>query len=172
MNKSHSLHCAYLVGMLVVCAALLPVATGCEDHGLAPAGNLTLPGFSGNITVRGEWPPPDSVRDLRLAAFRNYPPKDILSEVIEGTAFFSDELPYGQDTISYTFQSEALSGIYEYIVIAQNYGTDPFTDWRAVGVYSKTGDAHAPSPLDLGTGTFIHDIDIMIDFVNLPPQPF
>lgn len=154
-----------LLGMLLLIAA-------CEDHGLSPITEGGTPGIGGVIRVRSTWPPQDSVRDLRIAAFRNYPPKDILTEVVSGTAVFSDLLPYGVDSIPYRIQSEAMNGVYGYVVVAQNYGPDPFQQWRAVGVYTITGDVTTPSPVDLASGRFLDGIDVDVDFINLPPQPF
>ncbi len=156
----------------VVLTGLFLVSAACEDHGLSPISTTETPGFSGTIRIRSTWPPQDSVRDFRIAAFRNYPPKDILTEIIGGSAIFSDELPYGEDTIEYRIQSETLSGIFAYVVVAQNYGPDPFKQWRAVGVYTVTGDVNSPTGIDLGTGRFLRNIDIDVDFSNLPPQPF
>jgi hypothetical protein len=163
------MHIASLVPLL---CSLLLIAAACEDHGLSPVSATETPGFSGTIRMRSAWPPADSVRDLRIAAFRNYPPKDILTEIIAGSAVFSDELPYGENLIEYRVQSETLSGTFAYVVVAQNYGPDPFKQWRAVGVYTVTGNVQSPSPIDLGTGRFLRDIDVEVDFLNLPPQPF
>jgi hypothetical protein len=41
-----------------------------------------------------------------------------------------------------------------------------------VGVYTVTGDFTKPSPIDLGEGRFLRGIDVDVDFINLPPQPF
>ncbi|MFZ1729251.1 MAG: hypothetical protein WAV84_03885 [Bacteroidota bacterium] len=139
---------------------------------MSPITEAETPGFSGTITIRSTWPPQDSVRDLRIAAFRNYPPKDILSEIIEGSAVFSDELPYGAQSIEYRVQSASLSGPYAYVVVAQNYGPDPFQQWRAVGVFAITGDFTKPTTIDLGIGLFLREINVEVDFINLPPQPF
>ena len=160
-------------------AAMLPLLllmiaglAACEDHGLSPVTDGQTPGFGGVIHIRSTWPPQDSVRDLRIAAFRNYPPRDILTEVVSGTAVFSDELPYGVDSIPYRVQGESMNGVFGYIVVAQNYGPDPFQQWKAVGVYTVTGDVNTPSALDLGSGRFLRGIDVDVDFINLPPQPF
>ncbi|MBN1449297.1 MAG: hypothetical protein JXA28_15330 [Bacteroidetes bacterium] len=142
------------------------------DHGLDPGEALGEPGFSGTITVRGSWPPQDSVRQLRVVAFRKYPSADVLSEVLSGNAVYTDELPYGETTIPYTLQDPSYNGVFDYIAVAQNYGPDLFTQWRAVGVYTITGDVESPSPVDLGSGRFVEGVDIVVDFVNLPPQPF
>ena len=60
------------------------------DHGLKPteAGTLIYeePGFGGTVYFKGTWP--DTVYDLRVVAFRNYPPSDIINEVLGGKAKF------------------------------------------------------------------------------------
>jgi hypothetical protein len=112
------------------------------------------------------------VRDLRVVVFRNYPPKDILSEVISGTAVFSDELPYGEGEMTYIITAAELASTFEYVAVAQNYGDDVFQDWRVVGVHTVTGDVNAPTTIDLADGRFLREIDIDVDFYNLPPQPF
>ncbi|MDT8324913.1 MAG: hypothetical protein RRA94_12435 [Bacteroidota bacterium] len=155
--------------LLLLCSALFAAAC---DHGLSPEATAVDPGFGGTLTVTGSWPPADSVRDFRIVAFRNYPPKDILSEVINGSAVFSDPLPYGEKDIPYLIQDESLQGSFAYVVVAQNYGEDPFQDWRAVGVFTTTGDVTRPSPVDLGGGRFVSSVDITVNFYDLPPQPF
>ncbi|MBR9974388.1 MAG: hypothetical protein KFF77_02310 [Bacteroidetes bacterium] len=160
---------AVLVPAILIMMLFIPA---CEDHGLAPGTEGDTPGIGGLIRVRSTWPPQDSVRDLRIAAFRSYPPKDILTEVVSGTAVFSELLPYGVDSIPYRIQSESMNGVYGYVVVAQNYGPDPFQQWKAVGVYTLTGDVTTPSPVDLASGRFLPGIDVEVDFINLPPQPF
>lgn len=172
IRNSRTYHSMSSPVLLLVALLLHGMLSACEDHGLAPATQSESPGFSGIIRVRSAWPPQDSVRDLRIAAFRTYPPKDILSEVLSGTTVFSEELPYGVDSLSYRVQADALSGSFAYVVVAQNYGPDPFKEWRAVGVYTITGDFTMPSPIDLAEGRFLRGIDVEVDFINLPPQPF
>lgn len=162
---------AHLVIPILCATVILMIATACE-HGLSPLEARSDPGISGILHIRSVWPPADSVRDLRVVAFRKYPPNDILSEVITGSAVFSDELPYGEEEIPYIITTESLSGMFEYIAVAQNYGDDLFQDWRAVGVYTISGDVETPTAVDLGEGVFLRDIDIDVDFYDLPPQPF
>ena len=45
---------------------------GC-DHGLAPPSENQRTAISGTITYQN-WPPADSLKDLRLVAFKEYPP--------------------------------------------------------------------------------------------------
>lgn len=152
--------------------AVLGLLLASCDHGLDPALADSDPGFGGKVRVDGAWPPQDSVRQLRVVAFRNYPPSDILAEVLGGTAVFSDELPYGEAEISYTQQDETLKGVFRYVVVAQNYGDDLFADWKVVGVYTLSGDDEDPSQIDLGAGRYVGGVDIRVNFHDLPPQPF
>jgi hypothetical protein len=151
---------------------LLLLLAAC-DEGLAPdPDDGVTPGMSGELKALTSWPPADSVRDLRIVAFRKYPPVDILTEVLGGTAIFSEQLEYGLTSQSWRISREDMSGEYEYIVAAQQYGDNMFLDWRVVGVFSRSGDVNQPSGIDLRTRRFHDDVDISIDFDNLPPQPF
>lgn len=146
------------------------VFSGC-DQGLAPEPPPQY-GIAGNIYFKN-WPPPDSVLDLRLVAFKNYPSGDIVSEVLQGKARFTSTLgPYGADTISYLLLLSPLPpGIYEYIAVAQQFGSNLFRDWRPVGVYrNNTGDMTRPGSLFVPANQIVQGIDIKVDFRN-PPQP-
>ncbi len=156
----------------ILLLAAMVYILGC-DEGLAPdpVGTET-PGLGGVLTVVSAWPPADSVRDLRIVAFRKYPPADILTEVLGGTALFSDPLEYQNNSQSWRIVLEGLKGEFEYIVAAQQYGSNLFQDWRVVGVYTRSGDVNQPSSVDLGQGRYVGNIDIRVDFNNLPPQPF
>jgi len=160
-----------------VCKHLLflsVIALGSCEHGLAPSGDetgLLVPGFGGTITVVSSWPPIDSLNILAVVAFRNFPPKNILEEFNNGTLLFYDGIKANENVQSFEIHKEGLSGIFEYIVVAQQYGANPFTDWRVVGVY-HSGDVTKPTPVNLGPGVFRTGVNIDVDFYNLPPQPF
>ena len=158
-----------------LCAGLLLVAlfAGC-DHGLSPelSSPAGLPGFAGTIRFTGPWPPPDSLFDLRVVAFRSYPPKNILEEFLNGTLEFSDALRLNVTEQSYALRKDGLRGTFAYVVVAQQYGPNAFQHWRVVGVYTTTGDVAVPSPVVLGLGAFVEGVDIAVDFTRLPPQPF
>ncbi len=154
-------------------AAVVLVFLASCDEGLTPDPiDNTVPGLGGLVTVVSAWPPADSVRDLRIVAFRNYPPRDILTEVLGGTAIFSDQLQYDSSRQVYRIVGEELQGAFAYVVAAQQFGDNLFQDWRVVGVYTLSGDVNLPSPVDLEAGRYIDDVDILVDFNNLPPQPF
>lgn len=151
---------------------LVWVAAGC-DHGLDPERDVAVqPGMAGRITVRSTFPPQDSLRDLRVVLFRTYPPSGILEEFLAGRLRFSDPLPLDQTVFDWQIRGDDLAGVYPYVVVAWQYGADPFTNWRVAGVYAPSGNLQVPDAVDLGNGRFVQGIDIAVDFVNLPPQPF
>ncbi|CUS79559.1 hypothetical protein JGI7_00800 [Candidatus Kryptonium thompsonii] len=142
------------------------------DHGLKPteAGTLIYeePGFGGTVYFKGTWP--DTVYDLRVVAFRNYPPSDIINEVLGGKAKFSQSLPKKVDSTKYEVLAD--TGKWEYIAVALQYGPNIFSDWKAIGVYDTTEYDTIPTPIYIPYGKFIRGINITCDFDNPPPQPF
>jgi hypothetical protein len=63
-------------------------------------------------------------------------------------------------------------GTFAYVAVAWQFGPNIQSDWRAVGVYTATGDVTRPTPITIYNGRFTDGIDITVDFKNLPPQPF
>jgi hypothetical protein len=155
----------------VIVAMLMVLAVASCDHGLTPVEPQGA-GFGGKLTVISAFPPSDSLLDFRVVAFRNYPPKDILLELLSGNAVFSDTLSMTKKEQTYTLLNSGLKGAFSYVVVAQRYGPALDSNWHAVGVYTITGDVTKPSPIDLKGGIFVSGVDITIDFYNLPPQPF
>jgi len=105
-------------------------------------------------------------------AFRKHPPTNIVEEALNNTLLFSDALTLNEDEQLYSVRKEDLNGNFEYVVVAQQYGTNLLEDWRVVGVYTTSGDVEQHSQIDLGAGRYVDKVDIKVDFVNLPPQPF
>ena len=69
------------------------------DHGINPTqtqkdNETKSTGISGTIFYQN-WPPPDSLLDLRLVIFKNYPPVDIVGEVLSGEAIAYPEISQG-----------------------------------------------------------------------------
>jgi hypothetical protein len=159
----------FVLLLLVSCdSGLDPVATGKETE--------AKPSISGLITYKNgasSWPPADSIKDIRVVAFTRYPPPDIIAEVLGQKAFFTEAMPVGVDSSSYRIElpSPLPAGIAA-IVVAQQYGNDITKDWRVIGIYSATGDNTQPTALDLTTASIWRNINITVDFSNLPPQPF
>lgn len=160
----------HLLASILLISFALTALTSCDDNGLSPL--RQRPGFGGTITVNPPWSPPDSLFDLRVIAFPNYPPDDILTEIAAGTALISEPLEFNVNTQSYLISAEGISGTFQYVVVAQQYGESILENWRAVGVFTLTNDWTVPSAITLNGSTYLPNIDITIDFYNLPPQPF
>ncbi|MCX7736396.1 MAG: hypothetical protein N2319_06750 [Candidatus Kapabacteria bacterium] len=147
------------------------------DMGLAPKEPTKKSFISGIITYKGgtnNWPPPDSVLEIRLVAFKNYPLSDsssILRELTEGNAYFTlDTLPRFVEKANYSLEITDPPALLKYIAVAQRYGN--LFQWRVIGVYSETGDNTKPSSVMVNPGDSLKNINIEVDFLNLPPQPF
>ncbi|MBI5474127.1 MAG: hypothetical protein HY961_17465 [Ignavibacteriae bacterium] len=155
-----------------VLAFLLVLTVSSCDEGIKPP---PFTGFSGVIRYRN-WPPADSLRDLRIVAFRNFPPRSIFEEVLNGRAVVypglldTFALPLYVDSMKYHI--EAPLGRFEYIAVAQQYGPNIFTDWRPVGQYDLDTNLAVPSPIEIKQDVETQDIDINVDFQNPPPRPF
>ena len=152
---------------------LIAIMNSC-DHGLAPPEKRT--GISGVIRYNN-WPPADSLIDLRLVIFDNYPPGDIFFEITSGRAVVYPplgprSLPFYVDSTE--FFVNIAPGHYEYVVVAQQYGENLTSDWRAVGQYDTTGSGRdsIPTPIDVLDNSILENIQINADFKNKPPQPF
>lgn len=137
------------------------------DHGLElpPA---VKPGFGGRISYRGKWPPPDSIKILAVVAFKHFPPSNIVGDVISGEAVFDTTLKRNVEFQDFGFFTEP--GTFEYIVVAQQYGPDIFSQWRVVGVYTEDPDRIRPKSVSVGKETFVPNVNISVDFDHLPPQ--
>ena len=145
------------------------------DHGLHPPteSSSAKTGISGLI-LYNNWPPADSIFELRLVVFRDFPPTNIVAELLNQRAFVypalaDSSLPYFVDTTSYIL--ELTADTYEYIVVAQQYGPDLYADWRVVGQYDTNPDP-LPSSVTVKKGELIENININVDFANPPNQVF
>jgi hypothetical protein len=159
--------------LFILLLFLLCLQTSC-DHGLKPPEART--GISGVIRYQN-WPPADSLIDLRLIVFNNYPPGDIFFEITSGRAVVypplgPESLPFYVDSTEYFV--DLAPGRYEYVVIAQQFGENLTSDWWAVGQYDTTGSGRdsIPTSIDVVENTVLDLIDIDSDFKNKPPQPF
>lgn len=147
------------------------------DKGIGPkeeySSNQSLPyGISGTVYFKN-WPPESSLVDLRLVAFKNYPPGNILEEVMQRQAQYTETLePFFVDSLNYTLVLTTLSpGTIEYIVVAQQYGPNIQTDWRMVGVYFANGDTTYPGIVMVPSDTIVAGININVDFLHPPVLP-
>ncbi len=166
MMRSHGI----CVAAALVAAFLI---SACEQ-GIAPVAN-PVPGRS--YGIRGtiyflHWPPPDSILDLRVAALQHYPVASIPDEVLNGRARYSDQLPYGRDSIAYQLTLPPLPpGTIPFIGVAQRYGPNVQQDWRVVGVYYAGGDTTQPGQVVVPADSMVPGVNIIVDFNHLPPQP-
>lgn len=168
---------------LVVVLILFLVLPGC-DKGLNPDPS----GFSGTIYLTN-WPPPDSVWELRLVAFRN-PPTDSSNLILEwakgkvlvhppiGTPAFKKTDSTGRfvDSIRYTVVLHGVSvdepARFAYIALAWRYSATDFFAWRPAGIYTVHHNSFIPTPITIPKHTFLRGIHIYCDFRNPPPKPW
>jgi hypothetical protein len=159
-----------LIGIILT----LPLFYSCQE-GLEPPPPEQKSFIGGKITFIGgsdNWPPEDSVYAVRVVAFKDYPPQDIITELISGNAYFTlESLPFFVDTATFSIEIPETPVTFQYIAVALQY-TDDIMTQRAIGVYTLTGDKTQPSQVELNTGERINDLDIEVDFNDLPPQPF
>ena len=148
------------------------------DHGIEPDGSPKtenkFSGISGTIYYQN-WPPADSLIDLRLVIFKKYPPADIVGEVTNGDAIaFPDitqgALPFYVDSMFYNIPLDV--GVYEYVVIAQQFGPAIFFDWLVAGQYDTTLSDTIPTAVEVFADSIIKNVNIFVDFDSLPGQPF
>lgn len=160
--------------IITVASTAVLLMAGC-DEGLKPTMTVQAGRFSGLITYQN-WPPRDSLVDLRLVAFRTFPPRDIVGEVLQGQAYVYPGLgdtalvPFFVDSLRYIVTVP--SGTYQYVIVAQRFGPDLYKDWRAVGQYVRDVHLTTPSSVDVAPDSTTNDIDINVDFLHPPPPPF
>jgi len=146
------------------------------DKGLTPPENQIRisAGISGTVFFQN-WPSPDSLLDLRLVAFKNFPPQDIFVELLSRQAFaypaIDDTLSLPLNVDQLDFQFELPAGDYGYLAVAQQFGPNVLADWRAVGQFDLSPDS-LPTPLMIPEGQVVKNIFIAVDFDHLPIQPF
>jgi hypothetical protein len=165
----------YKYGCIIIVYVFIIAFYSCE-HGLKPLENNQpqKSGISGTISYIN-WPSADRLFDLRLVVFKLYPPENIFDELTAGRAFVypaigDESLPFFADTTTYMMELDP--GYYEYIAIAQQYGSNLFTDWLAAGQYDTLLFDQSPTPITVQSGLLLEDINIQVDFDSLPHQPF
>ncbi|UCF65727.1 MAG: hypothetical protein JSW33_07810 [bacterium] len=142
------------------------------DKGLSPE-NVEPP-FTG---IRGtvyfiNWPapnnpPPDTVFDVRLILFPDFPPADFADEILSGRAVLyptlnDEKLPIPLDSLDY--QIPLQPGRYEYFAVARQYGDNLFADWHVVGHYDTTFSDTLPTPIQINQGQLLDSINILANF--------
>jgi len=156
----------------------------CSCGGLDPTKEPILPKniaplVQGTIHFKGgtrSWPQPDSALEVRVVFFLNYPPDtNLVLELSSGGAFFTDTVQRFSDSTSFQLRRDEVNKTlpfeFKYVVVALRYGSNFFTDWKAIGVFSVPDNQEQPLPVTVDTlNTVI--VDIPVDFENPPPQPF
>lgn len=140
------------------------------DGGLNPEveRNAYLTGTVIFLSPREKFPPKDSLKDLRVVAFKEYPPNNILEDVLTGNAYFTDQsLSYERDTVPFEIKITDPPVELKYIVAAQNYGT--LLQWRVIGVYRINQDSITKIVVQKGKK---YEIEIQVDWEKIPYQPF
>ena len=151
---------------------------GC-DKGISPDDTLTVkPGFGGTITYVSSPPPRDSLIQLRIVAVPYYPIDTVVGALIQkillGEIPFSDTLQLSSTDSGKTQRYEFFvpPGEYKYVAVVQQYGALIFEDWRVVSIYGFSPSTPFPRPVTVTVDKFQTGIDFIVDFKNLPPQPF
>lgn len=143
--------------------------------GLDPEAVKPFSGFRGTIRYSGGaqvWPT-DTIYDLRMVAFERKPEvvEEIIAMIAIQTAGFTASLPLRVDSTVYELSVQATPRTFTYIVVAMQNGPDPFRDWLMLDIHSETKDPLRPSHVVVPNNGVVN-IDFMVDFANIPPQPF
>jgi hypothetical protein len=162
------------LGTIAFCAAILSACS----HGLEPLPVPAVkPGFSGTVYFVSPWPhpPTDSVYDIRVVAFYNYPTQNIFTEVLGGQAKVFPPVGAASpslfvDSLSYEFDLDSLAS-FQYVAVAMQYGSNVFADWKVVGVYGDSSDVGNRATVVVPPNTFVNGINIYVNFKNPPPTP-
>jgi hypothetical protein len=137
--------------LLTMAFALAILAQSCSlDHGLGPS----VQGISGTVRFIGAWP--DSILEIRVAVFENYPIESFLD--LSG---YSDPLPAGSDSAVY--HVDLAPGTYDFVAVAGRT-TDTWNTGSVLGFYHTEGDPETPESIHLGSGEHIGGIDITVAF--------
>lgn len=139
-------------------------------------------GFSGVIRFHN-WPPADSIREMRLVAFLVAPTDSagIIPLLIAGQAAVfppigQDYLPTLVDSVTFEFTTDSGTNLqvseYPYVAVMYQYGPNILHDWRPAGVYSGRSGSFDPAPVRVLLHRVTPGIVIDVDFANLPPIPW
>lgn len=161
----------------IITGALLVLLAASCDKGIEPSASPSLVGtFTGRITF-ANWDSAGALFDLRLVAARGFPlSANVLNEILAGRIVAypppndTSHLPYNVDSVRYAFTLGA--GTWEYVGVAQQFGPNLNQDWRAVGQYDLDSNLTIPTPVLVAANETTYNIDIHVDFANLPPSPF
>lgn len=144
----------------------------CESELRPPS----LPAFvKGKITYKGgkdSWPDSSKALALRVGLFKTDDPDSFFDAVLNGEVYFNFfSFPLFVDEYEYTIQVNDTPIELKYLVVALQY-SDSLEHQKVLSVYTETGDFNQPSSIYLKSGATFTNIDFIVDFDNLPKQPF
>ena len=175
------MHKSIVKSASIILSCVITLLLGCSQ-GLAPEERNMKSGpglIRGKIIYQGginSWSnAPDSVIGMRAAAFLIYPLPDsagIINELLQSRAFVSGltSLPIFVDSSDFEIAIPKPPVTVQYLAIAQQITSDLNTQ-KVVGVYTTSGDNTKPSSIYVDNGDTV-TVRIIVDFTNLPPQPF
>jgi len=144
------------------------------DKGLAPEGEKPDSFLSGVVEFKGgidAWISPDSAAALRVAAFYKFPSENVINEVLAGNAIFNFlSYPMFVDSINFELKIDRAPAELEYIAVVLQTHPDSLFNQKLIGIYSADFSLNH-SPVFVGLGDR-KEIKIIVDWQNLPPQPF
>lgn len=153
-----------VLAAVALAAAVALSVSGC-DHGLVPPDDPPVGSILATITYEADpqnWPPRDSLHDLRFVAMR-FVPLDTTDFLNLHRIVFSEPLAYNVPNDVMLLESVA-AGAFLYSGVAQKYGPGLFA-WRPVGLYEE-----ADGIFHVRSGETTH-VSVHVDFRNPPPFP-
>lgn len=151
------------------------------DHGISPSPEQPeVSGFEGTIYFVSPWP--DSIKRTYLVVFKNplLQPSDF---VITNLKYLSNEIPFGVQSYKFSSLDSAIipvspgpfePGKYAYVAVAHQT-TDELSlarkDWFVSGIYYSNNDTTKPGVLVIQENKMTRNVNIRVDFNNLPIQP-
>ena len=136
----------------------LALCTGC-DHGLE-AEAVGPVGIAGRVRFIGEWP--EDVGQVAVAVYRE--PPAVLADFFNINGW-DTEAPLGVGAYDYFVPLDG-EGMYQWVIVAWRK-EDSFWDFTSLlGCYHLPG-ADRPTPVVIGKGEIVANIDIEVDFTSL-----
>ncbi len=116
---------------------------------------------------------PDTMLEVRVVLFDSQPPvaDSVLGAIVNGNAAFSDTLARFSDSTAYSLNVDGTPRTFRYVVVAGRVGPNLLQDWKMLALYADEANPGTPKPLEVGVGQTVR-VDFVVDFANLPPQPF
>ena len=153
--------------------------SSCQE-GLAPVNEQVKDETSyiiGKIHYKGginAFPDSSHCFGIYAAAFKSFPQDSagLINEIINGNVYLKFEsLPYPADSTEFIIEVQDPPQTIEYMVIAMQTDSVNIESQIAIGVYTETGDNTKPTILNIEKSDTVF-VNILVDFDNLPPQPF